>query len=623
MSLVQIVDYPHQPVVSSLCLHELLTRQAALTPEVVAVVEGTDSLTYGALEERANQLAHVLRALYVGPETVVGLAIQQGLDQIQALVALFGILKAGGAVLTLSGYYPPAQLRWMMEDAQVGLIVAVQGRESRRMEEISNKHIQAVCLDDLAIQHQMAKQPTTPPSSGVTAHHLAYVIYTSGSTGNPKGVLCEHDYLGPLGKTQGERYQIKVGTRIGHAFSWQFDGIWSVIATAIPNGATLCLPEKDDLSEGESTVAWIERHAINLMFCTPNYLASWPDIHLPEHPAIVAAGESCREEVAKRYEAKGRFYTAYGPAEAGICLTTGLYSGQGSPTMGQPLPYVRLVLLDQEGNPVHLGEEGEVVVRYPHARGYTNPRLTEQRFLPGPEGIEYHTGDYAKQLPDGSLLFAGRKDTQIKLPGGLLFNTEQLEQLLGAHEQVQTCVVLWRANRWLVAYVKLKHRRQYPIRHFCSYLNALLPEEIARWCLCVELLDKVPLTPNGKIDRTEDRWPLPTVDDVAAYSEVFQAPTTAVEVRLAQLVIKQLEKTDPPFPLTPPMINVLKTPHQLNLDSKLSGGFKVAVRVRWRKVLTAAQLKEWSLSQIAVYLQEQPMGLPALPQANLAGKRGQ
>ncbi len=283
MSFVQIVDSPQQPEVSShLCLHELLTRQARLSPEVVAVVEGANSLTYRQLEEQANQLAHALRALGVRPEMVVVLALKPGRSQVQALVALFAILKAGGAVLVLSEFYPPATLGGMLEEAQVGLIVAVEGLEGRRLGAINSKHVSIICLDDAALKPQVAHQPPTPPLSGVTVKNLAYVIYTSGSTGTPKGVLCTHAHLAPLGEAQGRLYEIQVGDRMAQTFNWQFDGFFSGLVTAIANGATLCLPSQEALSSGTQAAAWVERE------------------HMQNFPLLQAVGRSGKPVLLKR-----------------------------------------------------------------------------------------------------------------------------------------------------------------------------------------------------------------------------------------------------------------------------------------------------------------------------------
>jgi non-ribosomal peptide synthetase component F len=202
MSLVQLGTSQPPAATPQPCLHDLLTHQAALTPDGVAVSEGTDALTYRQLEERANRLAHVLRRQGVGPEVVVGLALKPGRHQVHTLVALFAILKAGGAVLTLSDLYPPATLRGTLEEAQVRLVVAVEARAAQRLEASISKHVPIICLEDQALQQQVARQPVTPPSSGVTVTTLAYLIYTSGSTGTPKGVLCTHTHLAPLGQTQ-------------------------------------------------------------------------------------------------------------------------------------------------------------------------------------------------------------------------------------------------------------------------------------------------------------------------------------------------------------------------------------------------------------------------------------
>ncbi|HLV97294.1 MAG TPA: AMP-binding protein [Ktedonobacterales bacterium] len=606
MVLVQTLDAPPNPVPSSqLCLHDVLTRQAALTPEVVAVVEGTASLTYRQLEAQSNQLAHVLCERGVGPEVVVGLALTPGRQQVDALVALFAILKAGGAVLTLSDFYPPAQIAALVVEAQARLIVAVERSEASRLEASLSKHVPIVCLEDTALQQRVAHQPNTPPSSGVGVTNLAYLIYTSGSTGTPKGVLCTHAHLAPLGEAQGRLYAVHVGDRVGHSFAWQFDGIWSVIATAIANGATLCLPEQGVLESGAQTVAWIEREQLTLMFCTPSYLATWPDIHLPTHPAIVVAGESCSEDQARRYAAKGPFYTAYGPTEAGICLTTGRYGGQGTPTLGMPLPYVRFMVLDAQGLPVPRGQAGEIVVEFPQARGYLNPQETEKRF----RGGRYYTGDSALWLPDGSLLFAGRRDAQIKLPGGILCNLEQIEQVLGAHQSVRACKAFWRAELGIVLYLVSNERGQLSSRTLRAYLAEWLPEPIVSRCVCLEL-EALPLTPNGKADPDPEHYPLPTMQNLLDYIGEFRPPTTQTEIALTQLVANVTGSLI--HPPAPQDINVLATLPELGLDSLTLGYLEVQIAGQWHQSLTQEQAFTWPLYRIAAALDGGPQPFPDL-----------
>lgn len=570
------------------CLHDVLALHAASHPEVAAVAEEAPHLTYRTFDAQANQLAHVLRQLGVGPNTVVALSIHQGRYRLETMVALFGILKAGGAYVILDDFYPPEHIPWIMEDAQVRLVLTLHQRLAKRTDG-APLAVPVVCLDDPAFKQRVSRQPSTPPQSGVQASDLAYLIYTSGSTGRPKGVQCIHAPLVQLAAAQGDLYQVKVGDRLSQLFPLRFDGSVSEIVTALGNGATLCLPPSAALRPGPKTIAWLEQEHIRLLHCTPSYLAALPDAHLPELAAVVLGGELCPTELAMQHHRAGRrVYPSYGLTETAVCVTSGLYPGDGSePTLGYPYPHAALSIWDEDGKALPRGEVGELVVFAPLARGYTDPALSASRFLPYGEGYAFRTGDLVCEREDGVFLFVGRNDEQHKLHGGVLVNLQGIEQTLNRYPGVRASKAVLRENKTLVAYVVLNRRGQVPMRELRQFLQKWLPAPSVPAC-CIEL-ESLPLTPNGKASAEPAAYPLPTAADEARYEEEFRPPVTATELALAELVVKLTS-----HPLLPPeearTVNVLLTLEELGVDSLALGVFELEVAGRFHSQLPEEQL---------------------------------
>ncbi len=378
-------------------------------------------MSYRELNRRANQLAHRLRGLGVGPEVLVGICMERSLELV---VALLGVLKAGGAYLPLDPHYPAERLRYMLEDARVAVLLTDQEqRTTQRVpdqeQSIENHypHDRVGTTDRKGVLHTppansetttntppsstqgqptlinltadwpaIARQPATNLESGVTADNLAYVIYTSGSTGAPKGVMVTHRGIGNLAAAQIGPFGIGAGSRVLQFAAFSFDAAVSEVVTALLAGAALCLAPAALLS-GAELLGLLREQAITTVTLPPALLAALPTAPLPALHTIVAAGEACPAELVARWGAGRRFLNAYGPTEITVCATIAECADDGRPPpIGRPLANAQVYLLDRHLNPAPVGVPGELYIGgVGLARGYLNrPDLTAERFIPNP-----------------------------------------------------------------------------------------------------------------------------------------------------------------------------------------------------------------------------------------------
>ena len=355
---------------------QLFAVQVAEAPGAVAVVFGEQRLTYRQLDERANQLAHHLRGLGVGPEVVVGLCVERSLEMI---VGLLGILKAGGAYLPLDPGYPPERLAFMFEDSRAPVLLAHASLRRR----FTTHDCSIVDLD--ADWPAIARQPASTPSNTIAPHNTAYVIYTSGSTGTPKGVAVSHAGIPNLAAAQIDRFAISRDAAVLQFASLGFDAAVSEIATVLTSGARLVL--RTDESGGQGLADLIRSHGVTHATLPPVVLADLPS-DLPLRTLIVA-GEACPADLAERWSVGRRMINAYGPTETTVCATmSDPLSGGGIPPIGRPLSNTQVYVLDGGLEPVPAGVVGELYVAGAGlARGYPPPHrggLTAERFVANP-----------------------------------------------------------------------------------------------------------------------------------------------------------------------------------------------------------------------------------------------
>ncbi|MBD2103130.1 amino acid adenylation domain-containing protein [Leptolyngbya sp. FACHB-261] len=462
-------------------LHRWFESWVEQAPEAVAVrFEGGpfdhEQLSYQELNRRANQLAHYLQQLGVGPEVLVGLCLE---PSVQMIVALLAILKAGGAYVPLDPSYPQERLKFMLEDARVPLLLTQQHLKHLPIcEAQAAGRAQVVCLDsDWQAIAQQSNQNLTFNEANETTANLAYVIYTSGSTGKPKGVLVQHQGLSNLIQAQAKTFQVQPGDRVLQFASLSFDASIFEVAMALTAGAALYLAPKHTLLPGPDLAQRLRTWEITHVTLPPAVLSRLSAAELPALKTVIVAGEACSEAIAERWSIGRRLFNAYGPTEATVWSTVAVVPNGGKPPLGQAIAKVKVYVLDEQLQPVPVGMPGELCIAGTSlARGYLNrPDLTAERFVPHPFSQEpgdrlYRTGDLACYQPDGSLQFLGRLDQQVKLRGYRI-ETGELESLLlqnlgeqagqgaGQRSAVREAAVLLREDQpgqpQLVAYLSL------------------------------------------------------------------------------------------------------------------------------------------------------------------------
>jgi amino acid adenylation domain-containing protein/thioester reductase-like protein len=560
-------DYPKDS-----CVHELFEAQVARTPDAVALVFEDEQLTYRELNARANQVAHGLQRLGVGPEVRVGICLERSPEMI---VGLLGVLKAGGAYVPLDPAYPRQRLSFMVEDAQVSVLLT-QYRLLTGLQ-LSNliPSLNILCLD--ADWPVIAEESDASPLSLVTVAGLAYVIYTSGSTGTPKGVMIEHRGIGNLALAQIRAFDVRPDSRVLQFSSLCFDASVSEIFMALLAGGTLCVVSRESVLPGPDLIRLLREQAITTVTLPPSVLAALPVEELPALRTIIVAGESCSAELVARWGRGRRMFNGYGPTEATVCAAIGECIENGrTPPIGRPIANTRIYLLDSSLQPVPIGVPGELYIGgIGLARGYLNrPELTAEKFvglriadrglrIEEPEirkakpEILYRTGDLARYLPDGNIEFLGRTDHQVKLRG---FRIElgEIEAVLRQHPGIREAIVLLRddstidecgsptangamnnpqsairhppSERRLVAYVVPDHGEVPTVSELRSFLKEKLPDYMTPSGFV--LLDDVPLTSNGK----SDRQALPTLRRGKPMPERNStAPRTSLETKLTEL----------------------------------------------------------------------------------------
>ncbi|MFP2928166.1 amino acid adenylation domain-containing protein [Pyxidicoccus sp. 3LG] len=524
------------------CIHELVAEQAARTPDAVAVIAGDERLTYSELERRANQLAHWLKALGVEPETRVGLFVER---RAHALVGLLGILKAGGAYVPLdpSFAHMSERVRHVLKDARVQVIVTEEALAS----ELPSQGEFLVSLD--AEDGVLESQPDDAPASGVVPGNAAYVIYTSGSTGQPKGVVIEHGQLASYVAGVSQRLELPAGMSFASVSTLAADLGHTAVFPTLCAGGTLHLVGMAAASDSARLWAYGRKHGVEGLKIVPTHLEALlaaDDVgELLPRRRLVLGGDRLEWSLVERVHALApecEVFNHYGPTETTVgVLAQRVKRGERtrdarSVPLGKPLNNVRVYVLDLYGEPVPLGVPGELYVGGASVgRGYLGrPDLTAERFLPDdlsglPGARMYRTGDRVRWLDDGSIEFLGRVDHQLKLRG---YRVEpgEVEAVLAAHPAVSEGVVVAREDapgvRYLVAYAVGRPGKTLEEATLREYLAERLPDYMVP-SACV-VLDALPLTANGKVDRKA--LPAPS----RKQSE-YVAPHTETEQRLAAL----------------------------------------------------------------------------------------
>nr|WP_112264136.1 non-ribosomal peptide synthetase [Lentzea terrae] len=477
-------------------LTALFRARVASSPHAPAVIAPSGTLTYRELDVRANRLAHWLRERGAGPERIVALRMPRSAG---IVVAQLAVLKAGAAYLPVDPAYPAERIDFMLRDAAPVLT--------------------------LESEVDTSGMPDTDPEVAVDAAHPAYVIYTSGSTGRPKGVVVTHTGLANFATAEIEHFQVRPGDRVLQFSSPSFDASVLELCMALPSGAALVVPPEGPLL-GEQLAEVLRDNRITHALIPPVAMATVPDVPLPDFRTLIVGGDACTPELVERWAPGRRMINAYGPTESTVVSTWSepLTPG-GPPPIGRPIPGTVAHVLDDELRPA---TEGELYVTGAGlARGYLHrPGLTAQRFVANPfgPGRLYRTGDVVRWR-EGVLEFVGRADHQVKIRG---FRIEpgEIEAVLREHSGVREAVVVACADQGLkrlVGYVTGDADRA----ELRALVAARLPEHMVPSAFVV--LDALPLSPNGKLDR--HALPKPAAP---AETPGFTAPRTPAEHRVAR-----------------------------------------------------------------------------------------
>jgi natural product biosynthesis luciferase-like monooxygenase protein/amino acid adenylation domain-containing protein len=448
----------------------------------------------------------------------------------ELVVALLGVLKAGGAFLPLDTAYPPARLELMLREARVPVLVT---REALADSLPSHGEMLVLVDVDRAV---LAGQPTTNPAPLVTPAHLAYVIFTSGSTGTPKGSLLPHRGLSNTACALRDALGLGQGQRLSQLASIGFDASVAEVFSTLLSGAQLCLAEPESLLPGPPLQQWLAREGITALMATPTALAMLEPGALPSLAVVASVGEACTPALAARWKPGRRFLDAYGPTEVSICATVDPDVDPVRPSIGRAIAGARVYVLDGNMEPVPPGVPGELYVGGPGlARGYLHrPSLSAECFVPDPFATTpgerlYRTGDRVRPLPDGRLEFLGRRDAQVKVRG-VRVEPGEVEAVLAQCPGVRQAVVVPREDGGearLVAYVVTSEALEpaAPRRFLKERLpEALVPSDFVT-------LAALPLTSSGKVDR---RALPPPGSARAARADSFTEPRSELERRIAE-----------------------------------------------------------------------------------------
>lgn len=497
-----------------LLIHGLFEHQAQRTPDAVAVVYEQRSLTYAELNGRANQLARYLRARGIGPNHLVALCLERSVEMV---VGIIGILKAGAAYVPLDPSYPSERLAHMLDDAAPRVVLT--------QDKLANSPLltsaSSVALDSQ--WHEIAGQSSDnlEPHARSTARDLAYVIYTSGSTGTPKGVMVEHGNVLNLWRALSSACgPAAPGRRVGLNASLTFDASVQQWVQLLSGCALFVIPQQLRLHP-RMLLNFVDRHRIEMIDCTPSQLKAWLAAGLLQKygstlRTVLVGGEAIDAALWGRLVRSPdvAFYNVYGPTECTVDSTFARLSDASTePHIGRPLENTRVYLLDDSLSPVTLGESGEIYIGGAGvARGYMNrPALTAERFIADPFSQDprerlYKTGDLGRWRPDGNIEYLGRGDQQVKIRGCRIELGEIEAQLL-RHARVRQAAVIAQENglgeKRLIAHVVADASpgsgttlRGEELR---AHLQAALPEYMVPSAFVV--LDRLPLTPSGKLDR--------------------------------------------------------------------------------------------------------------------------
>jgi amino acid adenylation domain-containing protein len=526
------------------CIQELIERQVERNPRATAIVDRDQSLSYGELNRQANQLAHYLRTLDVGPEVLVAICVDRSP---QMIIGMLAILKAGGAYVPLDPSYPPERLIYMLIDCAPTVVLSYGSARKALGKALMDMAVAPRTLDLEADAHLWAECSTSNlgrTSLRLTSRNLAYLIYTSGSTGKPKGVMVEHRQLTNLATALQHSYGLSSHDRLLQFAAVSFDMSVEECFGALCGSCTLVLRNDSWIADASTFWRYCADSKITVLILPTVFwhqMTSELTTDIPNSVRqIVIGGEKVNPEmVAKWFQHSGylpRLLNGYGPTEAtvdsAICQITS--TDISASVIGRPIWNTQLYVLDTALQPAPVGVPGELYIGGAGvARGYfRRPTLTAERFIANPFGTAgsrlYRTGDLVCWRSDGNLEFLGRTDDQVKIRGYRI-ELGEIEARLVSHEGVREAAVIARDDQGTTRLVAYYTGYEIDVATLRAYLSEALPEYMIP--VAYLKLDALPLTPNGKLDRKS----LPEPDDGSFVRQTYESPIGFIETTLAKI----------------------------------------------------------------------------------------
>src|SRR5688500_6876823 len=525
-------EYPR-----AMCIHELFEQQVERTPEAIAVIFGEEELSYRELNERANQLAHYLRAGGVSAEQRVGLCVERSLEMV---VGMLGVMKAGGGYVPIDPEYPRERVTLMLEDARLGLLLTQQHLVARLPEHTAR----VVQLD--AGWEEIARCSQTNLETGASAENLAYMIYTSGSTGRPKGVMVPHRALGNHMAWMQGRFPLTAADRVIQKTPFSFDAsVWELFAPLLV-GARLVLAAPGGHQDPAYLVQLIVEQQITALKIVPSLLEQLLEAGIEQCRSlryVFCGAEAMPVKLAEKFfqQSAAELFNLYGPTEAAIDVTYWKCEpgpGRRNIPIGRPIINTQVYVLDERMRAVPLGVGGELYVGGENlAHGYwQRSELTAQSFVPhlyseSAGARLYRTGDIVRWNEAGDLEYVGRNDQQVKIRGYRI-ETGEIETALLERAEVGKAVVLVREEegkgKQLAAFVVSSNGVEPSGKELRGYLQERMPEYMVPGSIAV--VSQWPLTPSGKVDRQA----LLSLSKAAPESE-YEGARTEVEELLVQV----------------------------------------------------------------------------------------
>ncbi|AFE10580.1 Long-chain-fatty-acid--CoA ligase [Corallococcus coralloides DSM 2259] len=506
------------------CGHEVFEAVVDARPEAEAVRTEAGGVSYAEVDAKANQLAHHLKGLGVGPEVRVGLLVERSVEWV---VGMLAVLKAGGAFVPVDVTLPAMRVGELLEESGVALVLT----NSTLADELPTGNAVLVLLDDDS--SRIVRQPKTRPAKRVGPESLAYVLFTSGSTGKPKGVMVRHGSLANMAHAVAEAHGVKPEDRVLQYASPGFDASVAEVFSTLAAGASLCLAPREALMPGGALEATVKALGATVVTLTPSVLGQVQDGGLEGIRTLISAGEAVPSALVRKWSEGRRMLNGYGPTEVTVCASVATSLSPERVTVGKPLGNVRLYVLDEAQRPVGVGVVGELYVGGAGlARGYLGqPALTAERFLPdgfsGEAGSRlYRTGDLVRWGEDGDVEYVGRRDGQVKVRG-MRLEVGEVEGVLATHPAVKQAAVVAKKDAtgtklwaYVVGDVEAAALRE--------WLRERVPEHMVP--TAYGTLEALPLTSSGKVDRAK----LPALTaDATPRAHVFTAPRTPVEQLIA------------------------------------------------------------------------------------------